>query len=450
MNFIEFLTEKQDKEPKNAPDRRIFMKNMDGELVLRETVLKYFANEIDKIDELIPIIGAYVVGDLLKRIYTDNSPVDVVILMDREDIDEVIHDRLLSVIETANQTFVADTLHPLHLSLKLVNGDSGAKAWLKRQENVFDIEKNRIIKATEPESDDIMLAMAAIRENEPAEIIIIDRPNPIKIEFIQTYELKSLEKIKMALKNKLFDLTREANGISDGSTEKAFVKDALTNRSVNLDKLQLKYSEGDVSPQLALNLLKQKYYYEILDMISSIKADESVESDFGSALTKKIAERQMEEREEKRPTFMEFVLTEDKKHIKKLKKLANLVEPGKGYKSNRANKKDRHENLGLEMRSMRRKKLRQLAAYRELTRNPIREVSDEFSCKNIINRAKDIAKGIWPVTPMQARWIAFNYHFDMPTGRDRIKRLSNMPMALFKSRRGKMFLVKDPALKGIS
>ena len=230
------------------------------------------------------------------------------------------------------------------------------------------------------------------------------------------------------MKQKLFDLIREANGISSNTIEKNFVKDALTNQSVDCEKLQLKFVSNDISEQLAMNLLKQNYYYELLDMISSAKAGATVENDFDS----------------------EYVITENKAKIKKLKKLAKLIEPGKGGKSQKANKAARHENLALKQRNMQRKRLRQLAAYRELTKSPVEQISDEFSCKTLIQRAKDVPRGFWLVNLMQAKWLAMVYHFDLPTNKDRIKRLSNMPMALFKPRRGGYFLVKDERLNGIS
>lgn len=437
-------------EPKKAMDKTVFCDAVNGDIVMRDPVLKHLVAAVDKIDELIPIEQAYVIGPILKKIYSEDAPIQVVVLIDKNDIDEVLHDRLLQIVVDLNKTVIADTRHPTEIKIQLVNGSAGVKKWAERQEALFDISKNKFVKRPIEETDDLKLAVKALKENEPNDLVFFAKENPIKVEFLETYNKKSLEKIKMWINTQIFNLIREANGIASTTTEKNFMKKLLTDQKLDGDKLQLKFIENEVSERIALNLLKQNYYYEILDMISSVKADQTVESDFNTSLNQIFLQKESEEKEAKHPTFIEFVLTEDKKHLKKLKKLAKLIEPGKGHTKASKNKSKAHRDLGMEIRNMKRKKLRQLAAYRELTQGPIEQISDEFSCKNLIKKAKDVSRGYWPINVMQAKWVAMVYHFDLPTADDRIKRLSNMPMALFKPRRGGYFLVKDERLMGIS
>ena len=449
-NFLKFLVEKEEIEPKKSMDKTIFCDSVNGDVVMRELVLKHLVASIDKIDELIPIEGAFVIGPILRKIYSDTAPVQVIVLIDKTDINDVIHDRLLSVVANLNKTLIADTRHPTEVKITLVNGTNGAKKWQERQEALFDISKNKFVKHPIEEEDDLRLAVNALKENEPDDLVFFTKENPIKTDFLETYTKKSLEKIKMWINTQIFNLIREANGVASTTVEKNFIKTMLNDQKLDGEKLQLKFIENEVSERIALNLLKQNYYYEILDMISSVKANQSIESDFNASLNQMFMQKESEEPEYKHPTFIEFVLTEDKKHLKKLKKIAQLIEPGKGHTKNSKNKASGHKDLGMEIRNMKRKKLRQLAAYRELTKGPIEQISDEFSCKNLIKRAKDISRGYWPINVMQAKWVAMVYHFDLPTSEDRIKRLSNMPMALFKPKRGGYFLVKDDRLMGIS
>lgn len=449
-NFLKFLAEKEEIEPKKSMDKTIFCDSVNGNIVMREPVLKHLVASIDKIDELIPIEGAFIIGPILRKIYSDDAPIQVIVLIDKNDINDVVHDRLLSIAANLNKTLVADTRHHTDIKITLVDGTEGAKKWQASQEALFDISKNKFIKHPIEEEDDLKLAVDALKKNEPNDLVFFVKENPIKVQFLETYTKKSLEKIKMWINTQIFNLIREANGIASTTSEKNFIKSILTDQKIDGEKLQLKFIENEVSEKIALNLLKQNYYYEILDMISSVKANQSVESDFNASLNQIFMQKESKEPEYKHPTFIEFVLTEDKKHLKKLKKIAKLVEPGKAHAKNSKNKANGHRDLGMEIRNMKRKKLRQLAAYRELTRGPIEQISDEFSCKNLIQRAKDISRGYWPINVMQAKWVAMVYHFELPTAQDRIKRLSNMPMALFKPKRGGYFLVKDDRLMGIS
>lgn len=449
-NFLQFLAEKADASPKKAMDDTIFADSVNGKPVLRDSVLKSIVGSVQKIDDLIPIEGAYIVGKILENIYTEDSPIEVVVLLDKNDMDDFVHERIVSVCNDTNNTFVADTRHKLVMRIKLVNGSKGAERWIASQTALFNIEKNKFVKKPIPETDNIKLALKAIKEKEPQDLVFFEVANPIIKQFFETYDKKSLEEIKTHVRAKMFDLIREANGIATTTEEKGFVRSMLDKHSIDLEKLQLKFVENKISEQLAMNLLKQGYYYEILDMISAVKSDESLESEFNASLSDMVAKQKFMEESSRHPSFSEFILTEDKKHLKKLKKLANLIKPGTGYAKASKNKEEGHENMALKMRDMKRKKLRQLAMYRELTRGPAKEISDEFSCRQMIKHAKDVSRGYWPLNHMQAQWIAMTYHFDMPTKTDRVKRLSNMPMALFKPKRGGYFLVKDERLRGIT
>ena len=437
-------------EPKKAMDDTVFADSVSGKPVLRDSVLKSIVHSVQKIDDLIPIEGAYIIGDILRNVYTKTSPIDVVVLLDKNDIDEVVHSRLVSACGETVNTLIADTGHKLNMKIRLVDGSIGAKKWISSQLAIFDISKNELIRKPIPEKDDIRLAMKAIEEKEPKELVFFHSTNPVTKKFLGTYGVDSLEKIKTMIRAKMFDLVREANGIATTPEEKKAVKDMLDKHSIDPDKFQLKFVENKISEPVAMNLLKQEYYYEILDVISAVKSDETLDSEFNSCLADVAEKQKFMEEQTRHPSFSEFVLTEDKKHLKKLKKLASLVKPGTAYAQSSKNKEAGHENMALKIRNMRRKKLRQLAAYRELTQSPSKQISDEFSCRQLIRRAKDMSRGYWPVTPLQAQWVASVYHFDMPTKNDRIKRLSNMPMALFKPKRGGYFLVKDDRLKGIS
>lgn len=451
MSFLDFLAEQQNNEQHDTYDRSVFTVDINGNMGLKDSVLRDLEAVARHVDELVPIENAYVLGDICTRKYNDTTPIDVAILVDRNDINDVVHDKLMSTIVMLNKHFVADTRHPLNAKIELVDGINGAKAWIKKQKTLFSIRFNKWLKKEEDIEPNIFLVVKKLIENEPTDLVFFDKENPVSVDFFYGFTKDILEKIKGHLKQKLFDLIREANGISSNTIEKNFVKDALTNQSVDCEKLQLKFVSNDISEQLAMNLLKQNYYYELLDMISSAKAGTTVENDFDSSLTTELTKRvKLESVEPRHPTFSEYVITENKAKIKKLKKLAKLIEPGKGGKSQKANKAAQHENLALKQRNMQRKRLRQLAAYRELTKSPVEQISDEFSCKTLIQRAKDVPRGFWLVNPMQAKWLAMVYHFDLPTNKDRIKRLSNMPMALFKPRRGGYFLVKDERLNGIS
>ena len=450
MNFLDFLAEQQNNEERDTYDNSVFIVDINGNMGLKDSVQRDLEAVARHIDELVPIENAYLTGDICTKRYSDTTPIDVIILVDKNDINDVVHDKLMSTIVMLNKHFVADTRHPLNAKIQLVDGINGAKAWINKQKVLFSLRFNKWLKREEKLEPNIYSVVKGLFENEPTDLVFFQRDNPVMSDFFSGFTKDILEKIKGQIKQKLFDLVREANGIATTSTEKNFVKSALTDQAIDCEKLQLKFVANDISEPFALNLLKQNYYYELLDMISDAKAGTTIENDFDASLTDKLNNRIKTEANEPRMTFSDYIITENKTRLKKLKKLADLVDPGKAGKRNKANKADRHENLALKQRNMKRKKLRQLAAYRELTKGPVEQISDEFSCKSLIKKAKDVQRGFWLVNQMQAKWLAMVYHFDMPTNKDRIKRLSNMPMALFKPRRGGYFLVKDERLEGIT
>jgi hypothetical protein len=451
--FLEFLAEEKLNAPKKTYDKTIFGTDDNGKTILRDTVWKNLVAVVDRFDELVPIEGAYVIGPICTKKYDEKTPVVVAILIDSNDINHVIHDRLLSVADQTNRGLVADTLHPLKTTVELIDGREGLKKWLAAQTCCFDISSNKWEKEMTDIGENIKIALVGIKKREPNDLVFFGRENPVTSAIFVDYSKEALEQIKKEIKNRLFDLTREANGKATTTIEKNFIKAIIPHGDIDPRKLEAKFITNEVSNDVALNLLRQKYYYEILQMIADTKSDQSLENDFDEELAVKNNAQKFAESQHRHPTFSEFILTEDGKHLKKLKKLKQIsdtIEPGSGGKK-RKSKAKQHENRGLKNRqNMQRKLLRQLAAYRELTASPQDQISDEFSCRSLIQNAKEKPRGFWPLTAMQAQWIASVYHFDMPTKRDRIKRLSNMPMALFKPKRGGFFLVKDERLLGIT
>lgn len=448
--FLEFIEQTKKAEPKKNYDRTIFRVDEDGETRLRDTVLRNILAVIDKFDELVPIEGAYIGGKICTKNYEENTPVEVFVLIDQNDINQVIHDRLLSVSEDTNRGLVADTMHPLKVNIVMVDGDKGAKRWVFKQECCFNIEKDKWEKEQLELTDNVRSIFLDIKRNEPNDLVFFNKETPFTSVSFETFSLDTIEKIKRGIKNRLFDLTREANGKASNATEKNLVKKMLSEADIDSETLEAKFVTNDISEDIALNLLRQKYYYRILDAISSAKSNKSLEDDFTNELNGSLEIMAQNESVKKHMTFCEFVLTEDKKHIRALKKLKAAMKPGKAGKSQKANKAAAHENDARKMRRDNRKLSRMIAAYRELTSTPQAQLSDEFSCKNLIQRAKDQPKGFWPINVMQVQWVCNVYHCDMPTNKDRIKRLSNMPIALFKPRRGGYFLVKDERLSGFS
>ena len=451
-NFISFLVEEEKRAEKSTFDPTVFYVDINGKMKMRDSVWKHLVHAADSIDELIPIYGAYVIGDICTKKYNDDTPIKMAILLDKDDMDDVLREKLVEAAEKTAQGLVSDTRHPLRIDIRLVDGLEGKKRWIMNQPYAFDVHKNAWLKMFRPVKENLSSIKNFIISNEPNDLVFLTKENPVSSDMFFRFSSGAVEAIKMWVKNKIFDLLREANGVATTPEEKRMVKDILNNHGLDMDRLQTKFVENDISEQIAINLLKQNYYYEILDSISEAKSNRSIETEFSDELTK-VSNRSTNEAAEifRHPSFNEFILTEDKKHIKKLKALKNLVDPGKAGKSASRNKYKSHDNRALNDRRSLTSKIAQYRKYLDLTRSPVEEISDEFSCKSIIQRAKDVPKGFWPVNLMQAKWIASVYHFDMPNRKDRIKRLSNMDMALFKPRRGKMFfLVKDPRLTGIS
>lgn len=451
--FLEFIEEEKNNEKPGVYDTTIFYVDENGTVRLRDTVLKNLLAAIDRFDELIPIEGAYLSGPICSKKNEENTPVDVYVLMDKNDINRVIHDRLMEVSSETNRGLVADTRHPLHVNIVMVDGQNGAKRWVFKQQVCFDIAKNKFEKEQEEFTEDVRQIVLDIDKKAPTDLVFFKKKIPFSSVDFESYTKETLEKIKSAIKNKLFDLTREANGKATNTIEKNFVKELLNTAQLDAEKLEAKFVTNDVSEDVAMCLLKQRYYYGILDLISDAKSQRSIENDFSEEMNKLKSEQAVEESEQKHMTFYEFVLTEDKKHIKKLKTLKALKDtmtPGKAGKSRKHAKYETHANDAMKARSMQRQRLRMLAAYREMTKSPQEEISDEFSCQNLIHAAKDRPRGFWPLNIMQVKWICAVYHCDPPTQKDRIKRLSNMPMAIFRPKRGGYFLVKDQRLSGIS
>jgi hypothetical protein len=97
-------------------------------------------------------------------------------------------------------------------------------------------------------------------------------------------------------------------------------------------------------------------------------------------------------------------------------------------------------------RGMDRKTLGMTSTYNKVSSSPV--PGNMFSASRQVEKAKQSAVdvGRWMITPGQAQWVAFRYHFNLPTAQSPIKHLSNTSIVLYRDRRGMYFLVKDTKL----
>lgn len=447
MTYEDFLNESIDRH--QTLSKRIFDFDVADTPVMFPTIRQQILIDAACIEDITPIEGAFVVGNILTKNYGKDTPIDVAILIDRENIDEVIHSRIMRAIKRINGRLAGDTRHPI---LYFVVQGETPKRICRRYESVYSVHQDKWIKRTKKQS----LKVGTLMKRLSSKLAVLDVGdigseelpiNPIQVKKLSHADLRVLrDKIRSCMYD--FD-TRAKQSVSTKQEITALKKTSFGDLEDEKQLLKL-LSKSTLSHVTINELLRKMRCEQALVLIDDILG-EHTPTTFKTPEISNVQETVANS--EMIPfTFLELtnyrdatIISEGVKKLKAYKKLATSA----SNKSRREKNDDRqrvNRSLKKSTKLSGRKTLGVTRRYNKLATNS--SPGNIFNASRVIDRAKKspVDVGRWMLTPGQAQWVAAKYHCNIPDHIDPIKHLSNMPIVLYVDRKGVFWIVKDKKL----
>ncbi len=417
--FSEFIKESAITIPRNTLDPNVFMFEDGHPPILNQAIKAQIINDVHNIERLLPVKDYYIVGSILTRMYSANSDIDVTMEVYKEDVDDVVQVKILSIIKDMNGKLATGTQHPINYYVTMDEYDENNfdgvydlvnERW-RKEPKFFEINLQNYVSNFQNAISNIDLTTAQLRRD------VIDFEEFSKLPEGDVHNLKQI------LQSKLYEINRGienlvgAKKLISHSRKDAFAR-ALTPEEI------LKYKSKNALPENVIYKLLQKYYY--FDFISRLEKllgkDKTISQDEVKAV--KAAEDKFYGE-----SFKQYT---DRLLLEKIRDMK--LKPIKWGND----KKLRGSHL-YKTRGMDRKILRQVPQNQRPT---LQSFGALMSAKSTIDTAKAATSGIWKITTTQAAWLAKKYHHIQPDAHDNIKHLGNTGIMVWLKGPKNFYLVK--------
>ena len=384
--FDQYLKESVIDIPKPNLDPNVFDFPDDGRPpYLKPVIKKQIMEDVDKFADIMGIKRFYIVGSILTKTYTEKSDIDVNIEGYREEIDDVLQAKLLTLIKLLNGHFATGTTHPINYYILLNDPDE------ERFDGMYDVSNDHWIK----EPQDIQFNVMEYLNNFQKIVSAIDltiaqlRRDIIDYDTLVTFTPEETKNLQILLKRKLLEITDKIEALVDirkaiiRKRKRAFI------RPMTPEEIQ-KFKNKNYLPENIIDKLLQRYYYwDFIKKLEAILDDkESIEA--GDVASIKKVDKQACLK-----TFESFVVGDTATLLQeKIRKIKLRKIDWKDPKSH--SKSFMHKMF----RGTGRMNLRQVPTSQQPDRRML-TTTNIGSAKKLIDIAKNAPSGIWKITPSQ-------------------------------------------------
>lgn len=145
--FLEFINEEINEIPRNSLDPTVFQFFDDQLPILNTGIKMQIIKDVERIEDFVSIKSFYITGEILSQSYTKNCKLDVMISVFKQDMDNVIQIKVLSILKHINGRLAIGTVHPIYYHITLTDGTDENISVLN---GIYDVINERWIK--EPKS----------------------------------------------------------------------------------------------------------------------------------------------------------------------------------------------------------------------------------------------------------------------------------------------------------
>lgn len=426
--FFDYIKESVISLPRNSLDPNVFTFPEGMAPILNTGIKKQILADVDGINKYLTVKDFYMVGSILTKSYAENSDIDINVEVYKEDVDDVVQLKLLSIIKQMNGKLATGTSHPINYYIQLEDRDDD------NFDGIYDVINEKWVK--EPKSFSINIQDYANNFTDVVSKLDLAtgelRRELIDFEELSRFTPDNIKDLKELMQSKLYEINRSienlvgAKKLIHHSRKEAFA------RAMTPDEIR-KYRTKNGLPENVVYKLMQKYYYfDFIDKLEAIlgKDEEISKSDIKDI--KKATKALVGE------SFAEFCQTPT---VEPAPILVEKIRTIKLKKIRWGDDKSLRGSHIFKNRGMVRKNLRQVP---DSQRPDMQDGSlgAVLSAKKSVETAKVSPSGIWKVTPSQVKWIANKYHHIAPDQFDNIKHLGNTGIMVWRKSDNNFYLVK--------
>jgi predicted nucleotidyltransferase len=425
--FDTYLTESIVDIPKNNLDPTVFdFPDDDRPPYLKPAVKKQIMEDVDKFADIVGINRFYVVGSILTKHYSERSDIDVTIEVFKEEVDDVLHGKLLTLIKLLNGKLATGTTHPINYYILLDKPDEDRfdamydvpnDRWLKEPQNV-QVNVSEYINNFQKVVSTIDLAIAQLRRD------IID------YDTLSTFNSDEIANLRILLKRKLIEITEKIETLADIRNAIVRKKKKSYIRPMSPEEIKQFKTKTHLPETIIDKMLQRYYYWDFIKKLEAILADKDVLTPEDIDDIKKVDKQACLKTFESFAEKGDSILIQEKIRKIKLRKV--------DWKNPHAVKKS---FMHLTNRGMDRQNLRQVPQSQRVDKRMV-STSNIGSAKKIIEVAKKAPSGIWRITPTQVQWLAAKYHHIPPNASKNIKHLGNTGIMVWRKDKNVFYLVK--------
>lgn len=270
MTFLTFLNEGMEKVPEHETiDKNVWMSIGSKEPILSDEIYKQIMMDVSSIQDIVMVDRVYLTGNLLSSHWLDSTPMDVYVIIDKDNVTPIAYERLMKFTKAHSGDFAGHTRHPLKYRIELVEGDDAVEKFEKASPGVYDILKQRWLRVpaspTQEVADRVSVFMGRIRQ------IGLDSSARIDWDYFLDVEEDNLEQLKSAIQSKAFSLYLE---LSDESEDvKKFLRKFAYGNPPTVEEIEKFYDKGKVPANVIHKLVMQYYLGEYIRRLADKMGD---------------------------------------------------------------------------------------------------------------------------------------------------------------------------------
>ena len=121
MTFLNFLNEGEERVPEHETiDKNVWMTIGSKEPILSDEIYKQIMMDVSSVQDIVMVDRVYLTGDLLSNHWLDNTPMDVYIIIGKDNVTPIAYERLMKFTKAHAGDFAGHTRHPLKYKIELV------------------------------------------------------------------------------------------------------------------------------------------------------------------------------------------------------------------------------------------------------------------------------------------------------------------------------------------
>ena len=132
ITFSAFLTEGEEHiADHDTIDKNVWMTIGSKEPILSDEIYKQIMMDVSYIQDIVMVDRVYIAGNLLSKHWLDNTPMDVYVIISKDNVTPIAYEKLMKFTKSHEGDFAGHTRHPLKYRIELLEDDDAIEKFEK-------------------------------------------------------------------------------------------------------------------------------------------------------------------------------------------------------------------------------------------------------------------------------------------------------------------------------